>query len=150
MLLLSSSSIWGLFLKATLFRYPHRQNSGIDKSGERGGQSPLEMTRSSKNSVKISILSHDVCLVAPPVMLQPRYRLLLITKDMKSIKMFVTMDGLSFGLLCKEISTSATFISSMKALLDLFLSATDSVSRNRCTKRVIVDASGAVSPGYFC
>ncbi|GFW48687.1 hypothetical protein TNCV_4242681 [Trichonephila clavipes] len=35
------------------------------------------------------------------------------------------------------------------ALADLFLSATDPVSRNRYTKSVIIEAFGAVSPGYF-
>ncbi|GFV71632.1 hypothetical protein TNCV_3534231 [Trichonephila clavipes] len=35
-------------------------------------------------------------------------------------------------------------------LPDRFLSATDPVSRNRCAKSVIIDAFGAVSPGYFC
>ncbi|GFT48161.1 hypothetical protein TNCV_1001361 [Trichonephila clavipes] len=97
MLLLSSPSVWGLFLRATFFRYPQKKKSGIDKSGECGGQGPLEMTRSSKNSVKTSILSND-----------------------------------------------------MDAQTDRFLSATDPLSRNRCTKRVIFDAFGAVSPGYFC
>ncbi|GFV32468.1 hypothetical protein TNCV_1677541 [Trichonephila clavipes] len=41
MLLLSSSSFGGLFQKVKIFRYPQRKKSGIDKSWERGGQSPL-------------------------------------------------------------------------------------------------------------
>ncbi|GFQ78322.1 hypothetical protein TNCT_410641 [Trichonephila clavata] len=52
MLLLSSSSEWGLFLKVTFYQMSLKEKSGIDKFGERGGQSPLEMTRSSKNLVK--------------------------------------------------------------------------------------------------
>ncbi|GFX98884.1 hypothetical protein TNCV_1504601 [Trichonephila clavipes] len=44
---------------------------------------------------------------------------------------------------------TATFVFIMNALPDRFLFATDPVSRNRCTKSVI-DAFGAVSPGYFC
>ncbi|GFV09482.1 hypothetical protein TNCV_3158801 [Trichonephila clavipes] len=42
----------GLFLKVTVFRYPQRKKSAIDKFWEHGGRSPLEMIRSSKNSVK--------------------------------------------------------------------------------------------------
>ncbi|GFV80330.1 hypothetical protein TNCV_4957331 [Trichonephila clavipes] len=57
---------------------------------------------------------------------------------------------LHFFLLGGVVSTSASFVFIMYALLDCFQSATDPVSRNRCTKRVIVDAFGAVSPGYFC
>ncbi|GFT24636.1 hypothetical protein TNCV_2855951 [Trichonephila clavipes] len=82
-------------------------------------------------------------------MLQPKYRSSLISKDMKSVMMFMWTDGLFFELR-KAVSTSATFVFTMDALLDHFLSATDLVSRNRCTKRVIVDAFGNVSPGYFC
>ncbi|GFX11312.1 hypothetical protein TNCV_2803761 [Trichonephila clavipes] len=41
------------------------------------------------------------------------------------------------GLLCKAVSTSANFVFIMNALPDRFLSATDPVSRNRCTKRVL-------------
>ncbi|GFV64216.1 hypothetical protein TNCV_4338901 [Trichonephila clavipes] len=40
-------------------------------------------------------------------------------------------DGHFIGLLCKAVSTSATFISTMDALPDRILSETDSVSRNR-------------------
>ncbi|GFX78239.1 hypothetical protein TNCV_5135861 [Trichonephila clavipes] len=112
MLLLSSSSVWRLFLKETFFRYPQSEKFGIDKSGERGGQSPLEMIRSSRNSVKTSILSRDT-------------------------------DGLFIGLVCKVVSISAD------GLTNCFLSATNPVSRNRCSKRVIFDAFGAVPPGYF-
>ncbi|GFV36062.1 hypothetical protein TNCV_345781 [Trichonephila clavipes] len=54
------------------------------------------------------------------------------------------------GLLCKAGSSSAIFVFIIKTLPDLFLLATDPVSRNRCTKSVIIDAFGAVSPGYFC
>ncbi|GFV17842.1 hypothetical protein TNCV_3235921 [Trichonephila clavipes] len=59
-------------------------------------------------------------------------------------------DGLFNELLCKADSTSVTFVFPMNALSDRFLSVTYPVSRNRCTKRVIIDAFGAVSPGYFC
>ncbi|GFW86576.1 hypothetical protein TNCV_4333601 [Trichonephila clavipes] len=60
-----------------------------------------------------------------------------------------TTDGLFNGLLCKAVSTSAAFVR-QDALPDCFLSATDPVSRNRCTKHVIVDAFGAVVNRYFC
>ncbi|GFW21222.1 hypothetical protein TNCV_1948451 [Trichonephila clavipes] len=53
-------------------------------------------------------------------------------------------DGLFNGLLCKAVSTSATFVFTMDALPDRFLSATYTVSRNHCNKSVIVDAFGAV------
>ncbi|GFU23434.1 hypothetical protein TNCV_4447431 [Trichonephila clavipes] len=49
----------GIILKGDIFQIPPRRKSGIDKSREHGGQSPLEMTRSSKNSIKTSILSRD-------------------------------------------------------------------------------------------
>ncbi|GFX14802.1 transposable element Tcb1 transposase [Trichonephila clavipes] len=54
-------------------------------------------------------------------------------------------DDVFNGLLFKAVSTSAPFVFTMDALLCRFLSATDPVSRNRCTKSVIVDAFGAVS-----
>ncbi|GFV76085.1 uncharacterized protein TNCV_4671741 [Trichonephila clavipes] len=95
------------------FHIPRGKKSGIDKSWEHGGQRPLEMTRSSKNSVKLP---------------------------------YCPTDSLFIGLLRKAVSTSATFVFTMEALPDFFLSATDTVSRNYCT---IVDAFGAVSPGYF-
>ncbi|GFY27582.1 hypothetical protein TNCV_910331 [Trichonephila clavipes] len=57
-------------------------------SGKRGGQSPLERTRSSKNSVKTSILSRDT-------------------------------EGLFNGLLCKEASTSTTFVFTMDSTRSL-------------------------------
>ncbi|GFU01692.1 hypothetical protein TNCV_1522271 [Trichonephila clavipes] len=60
------------------------------------------------------------------------------------------MDGLFIELLCKAVSTSTTFVFIINVLPDRFLSATYPVSRNRCTKSVIIDAFGAVSPGYFC
>ncbi|PRD21951.1 UNVERIFIED_CONTAM: hypothetical protein NCL1_50409 [Trichonephila clavipes] len=94
------------FLLGVRHDIPRGKKSGIDKSWEHGGQRPLEMTRSSKNST----------------------------------------DSLFIGLLRKAVSTSATFVFTMEALPDFFLSATDTVSRNYCT---IVDAFGAVSPGYF-
>ncbi|GFR17072.1 hypothetical protein TNCT_300541 [Trichonephila clavata] len=53
-------------------------------------------------------------------------------------------------LLCKAVSTSAIFVFTIDGLPDHFLCATCPVSRNRCTKCVIVDAFGADSPGYFC
>ncbi|GFR11293.1 hypothetical protein TNCT_648001 [Trichonephila clavata] len=43
-----------------IFQISPKEKSGVDETGERGGQSPLEMTRLSKDSVKTSILSHDV------------------------------------------------------------------------------------------
>ncbi|GFU91268.1 hypothetical protein TNCV_4925981 [Trichonephila clavipes] len=69
--------------------------------------------------------------------------------------MFMKMDGLFNGLLCKEVSTSATFDFTLDAQPDRFLSATDPVSRNHCTKSVLFDTVvrwcfGAFSPGYFC
>ncbi|GFW31578.1 uncharacterized protein TNCV_4420111 [Trichonephila clavipes] len=39
-------------LTGYIFQISPKEKSGIDKSGERVGQSPLEMTRSSKNLVK--------------------------------------------------------------------------------------------------
>ncbi|GFX63969.1 estradiol 17-beta-dehydrogenase 2 [Trichonephila clavipes] len=86
-----------------------RKKSAIDNAGERGGQSPLEMTQSSKNSVKASMLPRD-----------------------------------------RSVSSSSTFVTTIDALPDRFLSTTDPVSRNRCTERVIVDAFSAVLSGYFC
>ncbi|GFR24065.1 hypothetical protein TNCT_330841 [Trichonephila clavata] len=50
--------------------------------------------------------------------------------------------------LYKAVSTSAAFVFTMNTLPDRFMSATDPLSRRRFTKRVIVDAFGAVSPGY--
>ncbi|GFW72366.1 hypothetical protein TNCV_704031 [Trichonephila clavipes] len=47
------------------------------------------------------------------------------------------MNGLFNSLLCTAVSTSATFVSTVGALPDCFLSATDPVSRNRCTKHVL-------------
>ncbi|GFX99259.1 uncharacterized protein TNCV_2494401 [Trichonephila clavipes] len=47
-------------------------------------------------------------------------------------------DGRSFnGLLCKAVSPSATFAFTLDALPDRFLSATDPVSLNRCSKSVM-------------
>ncbi|GFR22539.1 hypothetical protein TNCT_241681 [Trichonephila clavata] len=60
----------------------------------------------------------------------------------KSFRLF------SIGLLYKAVSTSATFVFTMVAQSDRFLSATDPVSRNRCTTRVIADAFSAVLRGY--
>ncbi|GFV46601.1 hypothetical protein TNCV_4111 [Trichonephila clavipes] len=59
-------------------------------------------------------------------------------------------DGLFIGLLCKMVSTSATFVFIIDALPDGFLPAIDPVTQDRYTKSVIGDASGNVSPGYFC
>ncbi|GFW60236.1 hypothetical protein TNCV_1843171 [Trichonephila clavipes] len=60
-------------------------------------------------------------------------------------------DGLLNGLLCKKaVFPSTTFVFSMDAQSDRFLSATNPVSRNHCTKNVIVNSFGDVSPGYFC
>ncbi|PRD25932.1 UNVERIFIED_CONTAM: hypothetical protein NCL1_39493 [Trichonephila clavipes] len=64
--------------------------------------------------------------------------------------MLMLTDGLSNGLLCKAVSISATFVFTMDALPDRFLSATDPVSWNRFTESVVVNAFGAVSLGYFC
>ncbi|GFW05842.1 hypothetical protein TNCV_603141 [Trichonephila clavipes] len=55
-------------------------------------------------------------------------------------------DGLFNGLLRKWVSTSDTFVFIMNALPNRFLSATDPVSHNRCTKSLIIDEFGAVSP----
>ncbi|GFT93075.1 hypothetical protein TNCV_4400661 [Trichonephila clavipes] len=49
----------------------------------------------------------------------------------------------------KTSPTSATFVFITNAQPDRFLSATDPVSSNHCTKSVIIDAFGTVSPGYF-
>ncbi|GFX56692.1 hypothetical protein TNCV_494401 [Trichonephila clavipes] len=46
------------------------------------------------------------------------------------------------SLHCKGVSTSATFVFT----IDAIISATDPVSRNRCTKSVIFDAFGAALP----
>ncbi|GFT97125.1 hypothetical protein TNCV_3857921 [Trichonephila clavipes] len=63
----------------------------------------------------------------------------------------VYADGRSFQwTFTTAVSTSATFVFIRNAPPDRFLSATDPVSRNRCTKSVIFDAFGAVSPGYLC
>ncbi|GFX03394.1 hypothetical protein TNCV_4634061 [Trichonephila clavipes] len=56
---------------------------------------------------------------------------------------YVDTDGLFNGLLCKAVSTSATFVFIMNALPDHFLSATESVSLNRCTKSVKTDTAGS-------
>ncbi|GFS70908.1 integrase catalytic domain-containing protein [Trichonephila clavipes] len=64
--------------------------------------------------------------------------------------MFMYTDGLFNGLLRKAVFTFTTFVFTMDTLPYHFLSATDPVSLGRCTKRVIVDAFGAVSPEYFC
>ncbi|GFQ96806.1 hypothetical protein TNCT_731401 [Trichonephila clavata] len=48
------------------------------------------------------------------------------------------------GLLCKAVSTSATLVFPVEALLERYLSAINPVSSDRCTKRVFVDVSGAV------
>ncbi|GFX10401.1 uncharacterized protein TNCV_1867961 [Trichonephila clavipes] len=73
-----------------------------------------------------------------------------ISEKKKNSELTSPTDGLFNGLLCKAVSTSATFVFIMNALPDRFLSATDPASRNRCTKTVIIAALGAVSPGYFC
>ncbi|GFY24592.1 uncharacterized protein TNCV_1016381 [Trichonephila clavipes] len=73
-----------------------------------------------------------------------------LSKDMNFVMMFMQTDGLFNGLLCKAVSTSATFVFIMNAVPDYFLFATDPESRNRYTKSVIIDAFGAVSPRYFC
>ncbi|GFX60391.1 hypothetical protein TNCV_4076131 [Trichonephila clavipes] len=63
----------------------------------------------------------------------------------------VYVDGRSLfiGLLCKAFSTSAIFVFTMDALTERFMSATDPVSRDSGTERVIFDTFGAVSPGCF-
>ncbi|GFU72256.1 hypothetical protein TNCV_370111 [Trichonephila clavipes] len=73
------------------------------------------------------------------------------SKDINSVMIFMKTDGLFNGLLCKAVSTSATYVFIRNgSSRDHFLSATDPVSRNSCTKSVIIDSFGAVSPGYFC
>ncbi|GFT97460.1 hypothetical protein TNCV_1628811 [Trichonephila clavipes] len=109
----------GIIPEGDIFQISPKRKILNNKSGKRVGQSPLEMTRSSKNSVKTSILTRDT-------------------------------DGLFNGLFCKVISTSGSFVFITNALPDRFLSVTYPVQRNRCTKSVIIDAYGAVSPGYFC
>ncbi|GFX86091.1 hypothetical protein TNCV_2341601 [Trichonephila clavipes] len=84
------------------------------------------------------------------VLLQPRYRSSLFSKDMNSVMIFMLTDCLFNGLLYKAVSPSATFIFTMDALPVHFLYATDPVSRNRSTERDIAHAFDAVSPGYFC
>ncbi|GFT50833.1 hypothetical protein TNCV_321471 [Trichonephila clavipes] len=59
------------------------------------------------------------------------------------VMMFLWTDGLFIGLLCKAVYTFATYVFTVDALSDT------PVSRNRYTKSVIVNAFGAVSPGYF-
>ncbi|GFV67251.1 hypothetical protein TNCV_3670061 [Trichonephila clavipes] len=49
----------------------------------------------------------------------------------------------------ETICRNATFALN-HALPDRFLSATDHLSRNHYPIRVIFDAFGAASPGYFC
>ncbi|GFS83117.1 hypothetical protein TNCV_1287231 [Trichonephila clavipes] len=78
-----------------------------------------------------------------------RYCFPPFSKDMNSVMMFMQTYGLFVGLLCKAVFTSAIFVLTMDSLTNWFGSATDSVSRNRCTKRVMFGAFGAVSAGYF-
>ncbi|GFY13821.1 histone-lysine N-methyltransferase SETMAR [Trichonephila clavipes] len=59
-------------------------------------------------------------------------------------------EGLLNGLLCKEVSTSATFIFIMGALPDPVCNQSCVTEPYRCTKSIIVDAFGALLPGYFC
>ncbi|GFT44102.1 hypothetical protein TNCV_2111271 [Trichonephila clavipes] len=47
----------GIFPEGHIFFISPEEKSGIDLFGERGGQNSLEMTRSSKYSVKTSIMS---------------------------------------------------------------------------------------------
>ncbi|GFV22634.1 hypothetical protein TNCV_2078241 [Trichonephila clavipes] len=117
------------------------------KSGKQGGQSSLEMTQSSKNSVKTSILSRDVGTLRR---LAATKRTFHQFQQGYELRNDVYVDGrslFSMDFFVKVVSTPATFVFTMDALPDRFLSATDTVSS---TKRVIVDAFGAVSPGYFC
>ncbi|GFW58302.1 hypothetical protein TNCV_2634761 [Trichonephila clavipes] len=43
----------GIISEGDIFKYPQRKTSGTDKFEERGGQSPLEMPRSSKITLKL-------------------------------------------------------------------------------------------------
>ncbi|GFT58421.1 hypothetical protein TNCV_2119181 [Trichonephila clavipes] len=56
-----------------------------------------------------------------------------ISPKKKNPELTSPTNGLFNRLLCKAVSTSATFVFIMKSLPDRFLSATDPVSRNRCT-----------------
>ncbi|GFS96155.1 uncharacterized protein TNCV_1141291, partial [Trichonephila clavipes] len=127
---------------------PREKKSCIVKSGKRGGQSPLERTPSSKNSVNFHAIPFSGTRFS--VLVQPSVPFITLSKDINSVMMFILTDGLLNGLLCKAVSTSATFFFTMDALPYRFLSITDPVSRNRCSKRVVGGAFGAVSPGYFC
>ncbi|GFT66938.1 hypothetical protein TNCV_1348041 [Trichonephila clavipes] len=87
----------------------------------------------------------------------PRHRLaatkmLLITiQQGYEFRNHVYVDERSFHWTSfKALSTSATFVFTMDALLDHFLSATIPTSWNRCSKCVIIDAFDDVSPEYFC
>ncbi|GFU01952.1 uncharacterized protein TNCV_1524381 [Trichonephila clavipes] len=91
-----------------------------------------------------------MCDEIAPSCCNPSVPFTTFSKDMNFVIMFMLTDGLFNGLPCKVVSTSTTFVFIMNALPDRFLSATDPVSRNRCTKSVIIDALGAVLPGYFC
>ncbi|GFX90693.1 chymotrypsin-like elastase family member 2A [Trichonephila clavipes] len=51
---------WRATSYSDIFQISPKEKSGIDKSVERGRQSPFEITRSSINSVKTSILPHVV------------------------------------------------------------------------------------------
>ncbi|GFT90009.1 hypothetical protein TNCV_4593011 [Trichonephila clavipes] len=74
-------------------------------------------------------------------------RRMRIIPEGKVFQIYPKTDGLFIELFCKAVSASTTFVFTMDALPDRFLSATDPLSWNRCTKIVIVDAFGAVSPG---
>ncbi|GFX65496.1 hypothetical protein TNCV_4735441 [Trichonephila clavipes] len=58
----------------------------------------------------------------------------------------VYVDGWSFQW--TSLKTVSTFVFTMDAIPDRFRSATDHVSRNRCTINIIIDVFGAVSPGF--
>ncbi|GFU14704.1 hypothetical protein TNCV_4228621 [Trichonephila clavipes] len=112
---------WGINPEGENFQVSPKEKSRIDKFWEHGGQSPLKMTQSSKNAVKTSIPSCDARTV---------FSLDFIVKWYPHL--------------------SAIFVFSMDALSNCILFATDPVLQNCSTKRVTVDASSAVLPGYFC
>ncbi|GFU23198.1 hypothetical protein TNCV_3516251 [Trichonephila clavipes] len=89
------------------------------------------MKRSLKNAVKTSIRPHDVWYVLPSCCNQDPVDI--------PVTGWSTVSGIH---ICH-------FRFTMDALPDCSPSVADPLSWNRYTKRVIEDASGAISPGYF-
>ncbi|GFX12680.1 hypothetical protein TNCV_3158011 [Trichonephila clavipes] len=101
------------------------------------------MARSLKNPLKTSILSCDHIAQSAATKHSLHH-------FQQGYEFRNNVEYLFNGFLCKAVSTSATFVFTMDALPDRFHSATDPMSRKRCTKSVIVDAFCAVSSGYLC